>query len=148
MYYSMGEKFHHYTAVQLCHQNISNDTMTEGHAVQKNAVYICSQHYKLTYSNICAWWIGLHQISTPLWQIRNPAIFRHPAKSGSGQISSRIWQMPVCSWNTFSQLQTTLTWLTCQVVYLQFNLVLLDDKNTKPTAVPQILSKTGKQWRN
>jgi len=56
----------------------------------------------------------------PLQKIRNPA------KSGSGQISSRICRMPVRL--LYIQLianRPKITQVTCQVVYSQFQLVLL-----------------------
>jgi len=82
-----------------------------------------------------------------------PPFFGNVAKSGSGQISSRIWQIPV-------QLQyvqlitdkiiTKLMQLICQV-WIRNNLITLcyskkDNKNTKSVAIPQIPSKTGKLW--
>jgi len=42
---------------------------------------------------VCMCFLGLHQISA--LAPANPAIFPKSGKSGSGQISSRIWQTPV-----------------------------------------------------
>jgi len=70
--------------------------------------------------------------------------FRNLAKSGSGQISSqicRIWQMPV-------QLQYV------QLITDKTNAADLSSgvfailTSIKFIAIPQILSKTGKQWHN
>jgi len=67
--------------------------------------------------------------------------------SGSGQISSRICRMPVQMQYVQLIADKTMTQMTCQVVYLQFNW-WYPDENTKLIGVPWISSKTGKQWHD
>jgi len=64
--------------------------------------------------------------------------FEHPAKSGSSQISSRIWRMPMQL--QYVQLSMDkIMQLTCQVVYSHFWFMLSQPtrtKNIKSAAVP------------
>jgi len=74
--------------------------------------------------------------------------FGNAYKSDTGQISSRIcriWRMPVQLQDVQLITDNTNAELTCHVVYWQLYFVLPRRKSTKFIAIPQMLSKTGKQ---
>jgi len=76
--------------------------------------------------------------------------FGNPVKSGSGQISRQVCQ----NWQTKVQLQylqlimdkTNAADLSSDVFTILISVIQM--KNTNFIAIPQISSKTGKQWHN